>query len=469
MNLIQFLRIFWARRWLVLGTALACFIVATLVASALPKRYSASARLLIDTSQSDPVTGSGVTLRDARPYIFTQTELVRDPRVTGAVVDRLGLANDPATIAAYQKSGFREEDGGIRRWLANQISERVSAGQVGATSIFEIRVEGPTPEYARQVVGAVRDAYVQEALRLKTDAAGRSGAWYAEQAAKEREMLEEAEERRNAFMKANNITLTAGPGSPDVEMAKLQALQAAEAALRDKSSSALAAASEAVPNVAGDQLRVQLAAIEEEIARASEQLGPAHPAYKAALARKRVIETQLANVNRQQEASRSASASIARGSLAKLEADIRAQQQIVLARKPIYDELLALDREVELRRTLYERALSRSADLRMESDVSETSMVYLGDPIAEQTPSYPKMGRIMTLAGIFGILLGLLAALAAEFIARRVRGAEDLAYATGAPVLVSVGMPPASPLRLQMRRLLGRRSDRDDDSELQAI
>lgn len=469
MNLIQFLRIFWARRWLVLGTAVACFMVATLVASALPKRYTATARLLLDTLQSDPVTGTGVSLRETRPYLFTQIELLRDPRITGAVVDRLGLANDPATIAAYQASGFREEDGGIRRWLANQLSNRISAGQIGATSIFEIRVEGPTPEYARQVVGAVRDAYVQESLRLKTDAAGRTGAWYAEQAAKERALLEQAEERRNAFMKANNITLTAGPGSPDVEMAKLQSLQQALASLRTTSGTALAATGEALPNVAADQLRVQLAAIEEEIARASEQLGPEHPAYKAALARKRAVEMQLANATRQQEASRSASASIARGSLAQLEADIRAQQELVLSRKPIYDELLALDREVELRRGLYERALARSADLRLVSDVSETSLVYLGDPVVDQTPTYPKMGRIMSLAGLFGILLGLLAALAAEFIARRVRGAEDLAYATGAPVLVSVGVPPPSPLRLQLRRLLGRRSDREDDSELQAI
>lgn len=469
MNLIQFLRIFWARRWLVLGTALATFVAATLVASALPKRYGATARLLLDTMQSDPVTGSGVTIRETRPYIFTQTELIRDPRVTGAVVDRLGLANDPATIAAYQASGFREEDGGIRRWLANQIASRISAGQVGATAIFEIRVEGPTPEYAKAVVGAVRDAYVQESLRIKTDAAGRTSAWYAEQAEKERQLLEQAEEKRNAFMKANNITLTAGPGSPDVEMAKLTALQSAQAAMRSTSGTALAATGEALPNVAADQLRVQLAAVEEEIARASEQLGPEHPAYKAALARKRAVEMQLANATRQQEATRAASANIARGSLAQLEAEIRAQQALVLARKPIYDELLALDREVELRRTQYERALARSADLRLVSDVSETSYVILGDPIAEQTPSYPKMARVMTLAGIFGVVLGLLAALAAEFIARRVRGAEDLAYATGAPVLVSVGTPPPSPLRLQLRRLLGRRSDREDDSELQAI
>lgn len=469
MNLIQFLRIFWARRWLVLGTTLASLLVATLVASTLPKRYPATARVMLDTVKPDPVTGTGISMREARPFIQTQVEVLRDPRVTGAVVDRLGLANDPATIAAYQASGFREEDGGIRRWLGNQIAQRVAAGQVGQSSMMEIVFEGPTPEYAKAVVGALRDAYIAETLRIKTDAAARTGAWYAEQAEKEKALLEKAEERRTAFMRENNITLTAGPGSPDTEMKKLESLQAALAAARGSTGTTLAAAGESVPNAAADQLRVQLASIEDEIARASEQLGPEHPAYKAALARKRAIEMQLANVTRQGEANRAAAANIARGSIAQLERELAAQQQLVIARKPIYDELTVLDREVELRRAQYERALARAADLRLESDVSETSFVLMGDPIAEQTPSYPKMGRVVTLAGIFGLILGLLAALVAEFVARRVRGAEDLAYATGAPVLVTVTSQPPSPLRLQLRRLLARRTERDDDSELQAI
>ncbi|MFQ3596025.1 MAG: Wzz/FepE/Etk N-terminal domain-containing protein [Sphingomonadaceae bacterium] len=471
MNLIQFLRIFWARKWMLVLTALACFVVATAVASFLPKRYPATARVMLDVGNPDPVMGSGLPAgRAGRDFIRTQIELMRDDRIAGSVVDRLGLANDPATIAAYQRSGFRDEDGGIRRWLAGQIRARTSAGLVAGSSIMEIRFEGPTPEYARTVVGAIRDAYIDETLRLKTDSAGKSSAWYREQAEREKAELDAAEGRRTAFMRENNIVLTGGPGSPDVEVARLESLQSAVAQARaTMSASQMSATAASAVNPTADALRVQLSAIEEEIARASEQLGTAHPAYRAAQARKRVVEQQLANAMRNQAAAVGAVSGAAQQAVARLESDLKAQSELVQARKPLYDQLLLLDREIELKRRQYEATVARSNALRLEADVDESSLTVLGDPVAERTPSYPKVPLVAGLSALLGLGLGIVAALIAEFIARRVRGAEDLAYATGAPVLVSVGAPPPSPFRLQLRRLLGRRERRDDEPEMQAI
>jgi uncharacterized protein involved in exopolysaccharide biosynthesis len=470
MNLVQFLRIFWARKWMVLLTALTCFVVATTVAAFLPKRYPATARLLLDTLRPDPITGLGPGGRDARAFITTQLQFIRDDRVAGGAVDRLGLANDPATIAAYQASGFREEDGGIRRWLVGQIKPRVDAGVVAGSAILEIRYEGPTPENARAVVGALRDAYVAETLRIKTDGAGRSSDWYRRQAEEQRTEMDAAERRRNAFMAENGIVLSAGPGSPDMEMVKLSSLQNALVAARSSVGSQAATASvQANLNPAADQLRVQLSAIEEEIARASEQLGTAHPTYRAAVARKRTVEQQLANAIRQQTTASGLVANASQSGIARLESEVRAQEAIVATRKPLLDQLRVLDQEVEQKRALYQGAMARSEQLALEANVSETSFVILGDPQAERTPSYPKIPLVAILSALLGLALGLLAALVTEFVARRVRGAEDLAYATGAPVMVTVGSASTSPLRQKLLRLLGRRSGPAVDSEPQAI
>ena len=50
MSVIQFLRILLARWKLILGTTLACLVVATTVAMLLPKRYPASARVRLDAA-----------------------------------------------------------------------------------------------------------------------------------------------------------------------------------------------------------------------------------------------------------------------------------------------------------------------------------------------------------------------------------------------------------------------------------
>lgn len=470
MNLIQFLRIFWARKWLILGSMLTCLAVAVTVASFLPKRYPGTARLMLDTVRPDPVTGIGVGGRDARDFIRTQLEFIRDERVAGGAVDRLGLANDPATIAAYASSGFTDADGGIRRWLVNQIRERTSAQIISGSAILEIIYDGPSPEAAKSIAGALRDSYVAETLRLKTDTAGRTSGWYREQAERTKRELEAMELRRVEFMNQNNINLTGPAGSPDSETAKLQALQSALAAAKSTAGQQQVAISAAsASNPAADAIRIQLAAIEEDIARLSETMGPSHPTYRAAVARRNIVQQQLNNALRQQGSSTSAIANASQAATRQLEAEISAQEKIVMQRKPLIEQLALLDREIELKRAQYAQEVARGAQLGQEAQVQETSFVILGDPQASRTPSYPQMGVVALISAGVGLALGLLVALLLEFAARRVRGVEDLAYATAAPVLATVTDRKPTALKDMVQRLLGRRRKDGDEGELQAI
>lgn len=467
MSIAQFLRILIARWMLILGIMLACTGVATAVVLMLPKRYPASARVMLDLVKPDPVTGESTTGRDVRGYVRTQVELIKDMRVAGSVVDRLGLANNPQMVADYQKSGRSESDGGIRAWLAQQIIDNTDAGLVEGSNILEIKYQASNPDYAKQVVGQLRDAFINSSLRFRTDNASRNSVWFNEQAEKARTDLQSAEGRLAEFMEANHVVLV---GGVDGDSAKLQQLQAAlQTARGQQSSTDTAVAARAGTDPVVDQLRMQLAQIEDELAMAASKLGTEHPAYKALLLRRNTMQKQMQLAQSSSTATVSAMATAARSSVSELERAVTAQQQVVLDRKPVLDELIRLNREVELKRTQYERATSRTADLKLEAAASETGLVVLGDPTVERTPSYPKVGLTILLSAVFGLALGLLSAIIAEFIARRVRGPEDLAYATGVPVLVSVGSNTQLPLRQRLQKLLGRRGPEDDTGKLQAI
>ena len=104
MSIVQFLRILLARWKLILATAVACFAVATTIAMLLPKRYPATARVMFE-AKSDPVTGQVLLGGRGSTYIGDQIQIIRDMRVAGAVVDRLGLVNDPALIAQFREGG----------------------------------------------------------------------------------------------------------------------------------------------------------------------------------------------------------------------------------------------------------------------------------------------------------------------------------------------------------------------------
>ena len=91
MSIIQFLRILWARRILVVVAFLAAVLGAFVVVTLVQPRYEATARVNMDILKQDPLSGGGgVDIRNAGVYFDAQQELVKDYSVAGPVVDRLG-------------------------------------------------------------------------------------------------------------------------------------------------------------------------------------------------------------------------------------------------------------------------------------------------------------------------------------------------------------------------------------------
>ena len=95
MSIIQFLRILWARRWVILAGTASCVIGAIIVALILPPRWEAHSRVMLDLVKPDPVTGQVIQNASTRAYVATQVELIKDYSVAGQVADDLHLFSDP--------------------------------------------------------------------------------------------------------------------------------------------------------------------------------------------------------------------------------------------------------------------------------------------------------------------------------------------------------------------------------------
>jgi uncharacterized protein involved in exopolysaccharide biosynthesis len=466
MSIIQFLRILLARWKLILATSLACFLVATSIAMLLPKRYPATARVMFE-AKTDPVTGQVLLGGKGSTYIADQIMIIKDMRVAGAVVDRLGLTNDPGLIAAYEASGRTAEDGGMRSWLGQQIINNTDAGMVRGSSIMELSYQTDDPERAKAIVGVIREAYIGESLRLRTDPFGRTSAWYREQTNIARDELAKAEKALADYMLENNITMVNGV---DSETAKLSSLQAAlQQSQGMESTNTLTTTARLAQDPVADQLAIQLASVEDELALAGARLGPQHPTYKAIQARRNTLASQMALAKSRSQQNVSTMSGAVKQSVSELTQQVEAQSKLVLQRKPVLDELVRLAREVELKRGQYDSANKRADELKLAADQSDPGITVMGDPVASKTASYPNVPLVALVSAGLGLGLGLVMALLIEFVARRVRGHEDLAFAAGAPVLAIVGSKPPSTLRLKLRKLFGRRSPDEPAGDLQAI
>src|SRR4051812_37120502 len=142
MNIIQFLRILWARRILVIVAFVASVVGAYVVAVLVQPRYEAEARVNIDILKKDPVAGLNQDLRSAAVYFDGQQQMIRDYSVTGPVVDKLGWLTDPGRIRAYQARASSDTRD-FRRWLAQQVADSTST-DITASTVLVITFKSPS-------------------------------------------------------------------------------------------------------------------------------------------------------------------------------------------------------------------------------------------------------------------------------------------------------------------------------------
>jgi len=415
MSLVQFLRILYARRLIVLAALLGCFVVATGTALIIPPRYTGTARILLQVGTPDPVTGAVMGDRSLWPFVKTQVQLIKDYRTAGRVVDDLGWVNDPALITQYNNSG-QTSTMDIRRWLAQRIMDGTDATLAGSgAGILEIYFTSNSPDTARRIADLIRTAYMEESLRFRKASASRTADWYSEQSDKALARLQAAEKRRNDFAKEHGIVLD--PGNVDVDSAKL-------AALTSQSATAGLGGSTIVTQgglTAVDQLDTQ-------IAQASMTLGPNHP-------------TMIA-LKRQRAALAAAPVGGTSGGVseAAIESRFNTQKSIVMSKRGEIDQIRQMQSEIDLRRDQYLKGSQRVADYQLQSNVGDNGMEPLGDATAPNTQSFPNVPAIIAGSIALGLGLGVCVALLVELLGRRIRSDDDLNYATGAPVFASIGM-----------------------------
>jgi len=417
MSLIQFWRIIWARRLLIVAATLSCALGAYVVTLVVPPRWEAHARVLLNLLTPDPVTGETVGGSATGTYVASQTEFVEDYSVSGLAVDRLGWEHDPEFIAKYRARPAKDRRD-LRHWLAQTISDHTKADVVEGSNILDITYTAETPEGARVIADALRQAYLDASLALRRANVNRNADWFADQAVKAKAALDDAGKKESDFERANNVYMATD--TLDLDSARLAALAAQNGENTLQNAAGSSAAS------------VQLAEVNAEIAQISQTLGPNHPQLLA-LQAKRASLTAIAA----REHASAVTTSRKGGATSALDA----QAAIVSSKHDALAKLKQLQAEVDLRRDLYNKASAKAAELRQQAAIEDVGLTPLGAVIVPSAPSFPKMTLIMLGSFGLGLTLGVLIGVLVEMLRRRVRGLEDLQWATEAPVLAVVRAP----------------------------
>jgi uncharacterized protein involved in exopolysaccharide biosynthesis len=424
MNIFQFFRILWARRWIVIVATLACVLAGGIAVLVLPRTYSATSRVLLDVAKTDPLNGSGIDATFARAYVPSEAEFMMSNRVASRAADNLGLTRDPQQRADYDafaaSQGNRPDIPSFRNWLGAQIAANITAQQYLATNVIDITYKGSTAQNAAQMANAIRQAYADESISNKRDDATQAVAWLDRQMGELSKQRESAQQRLVQYQKDNGVVLLGASG--DADSNELQALTMSAPAV----GGTMVGGGGANPNAAA------IASLDAKIATESQTLGPNHPIIQDLRKQRAALAAAPTSAAPQYVAGPSHSSLLAQ------------QSAKVLAEQGKVGEAKRLQADVDALTAQYQSMAAREAALRQEMNGNSFSILMLDSASPPDSPSWPKIPLVLIGSLAFGFFAGVLIALIVEFMRRRVRGVEDLVSASNVPVIGVINAPPVA-------------------------
>lgn len=170
LSLAQIVSILRAYRGTIILIMFMVFAAAVAIISLWPRTYTANVSLMVNYEVNDPQNGKELPIGLLGGYISTQIDLMQNPEVLLAVVDRLQLTRHKDYIEGYQ-----EGRGSLREWAAKQISKNlvIYQGQLGSQMIY-VGYSAHNAREAAQIANAIVDTYLSstQIRSLKAQLAG---------------------------------------------------------------------------------------------------------------------------------------------------------------------------------------------------------------------------------------------------------------------------------------------------------
>jgi chain length determinant protein EpsF len=446
MDLNQYILALKARRKAFVTVLAVTVFTAIVVALLIPKRYDATATILIDARDEQTMAPARMSPRERAGYIFTQMELIASGKVAHKVVRDLKLASQPGV-----REDWERDTGGvgtIEEWLATNLLEKLKVDS-GASNILIVKYSANDAKKASDIANAFAKAYLDVALELRTEPSREAGHWFDEQVKALRADVTSAQTKLSSYQKEKGVV--GGDERMDVEYTRIaeisgelnrQKAATIDAQTRYKQAQDLVkdgVSLEAFPEVLSNgyiiTVKSALQAAESRLQEQSDVLGANHPTYQRTAAevqglRERLkseatkVVTGLGNALQQNQKR-----------IEELQISLKDQQDRIMKARESRVDMAVLSRDLENAQRAYDGALSRAIAVKVDSKVRQTNLAMLTPAVEPLKPAVPKVGLISALSVLIGVLLAAGMVYVLELLDRRVRSRTDLESRLAVPSL----------------------------------
>src|SRR5215470_216717 len=473
----------------------AIFVTAVVVFSLTPV-YTARTKLVIDRQEpqivnikqvvSEPLESSGqdnfyesqyemLKSRSLAADVIKQLQLDKNPSFAGSAT----MASLPTKLLSYASAWLsrahttpsQENDSNtVDSRLINTYQGMVQIEPVSRSRLVSISVSSPYPALAASIANAHAKAYIQQGVKLRSQASEGARQFLESKLAELRERVQKSEAALNQFRRGKGII-----SLDDKENIVIDRLADLNKRLTEAEADRIGFESQAhlikqrdydslpavIANPLIQGLKQQVVTLEAEYANLSAQFKPGYPKLAQLKAQLDEAKQRLAQQAKSVVEGINSAYYAAAGKERNLRAEMNKQKSDALALKDASVDYAILAREADTNGQLYNSVLERMKEIGVAAAIPSSNISILDSAEIPRQPSYPQKKISLLLAALMGLIGGVGLAFVSEHFDNTLRTPEEVERYLHIRNLVVVpdffALPKGQPTR---KSFMGRRTSR---------
>jgi capsular exopolysaccharide synthesis family protein len=467
-------------KWSVLAMGLLAAIGAALYAFAATPVYRASLTLLIEAKDNRPMqTGAEVYNPGVGTYEYyaSQYEILKARSVAERVVEQLKLLDSPE-FQADQKPGRFSPLGLIESLLPagssgtpEQIARQKKANAVDAllahmtiepvigTQLVKIEYDSHSADLAASIANEVANQYIESALQARLNITKQAVDWLSGKMGDVKAQMEQSEKSLQDFRDKQQLVNVGGErnllqeqlvdNSKQLRDAQLKVTDLGNAAARVAAAANDPTQLENISTLLLDPVVQKASAsyldAQESYRQQEKRYGPKHPAMEVARGRLDAARSSYYQALRLAAQGIKAQYDIARQNYSALAHQVTGNQEQLRTLDDKSYQMNVLERNVESNRQLFDTFLKQFKEADTGESFAAANARVVDPAVAPLHPSAPRKGKIVLIAGLCGLLLGIVLATLRHLLSEEIRSAEDLEALTRIPAFGVLPLIPNLP------------------------
>ncbi len=428
-------------RWLILaaiGTGIAAAVLITLLT---PLKYRSTASIELNPPSVEVLgdeggkTGRQSASGSDAAFIGTQLGLLGSRALAERVAQDLNLASDPAVV------GEGNDRNANMAAAANVVQGGTQVRMQPQSRLVNVSFVAGDPQLAARIVNGITEAYIATNLERRYQSSSYARDFLQKQIATTRRDLEKSERELVAYAQQQRLISTgSGEDAGDTNSltgSSLVALNAALAATQAKRIAAEQRYREAILGGATTEgsanaapLRAQIAALNAEYQQKLQTFQPDYPEMVALKARIDALRASVVSETRTANADRAGSLrqefQAARAEEDRLRAQVAGLSSSVLDQRGRRIQYTILQREVDTNRALYDALLQRYKEIGVAGGIGTAVASVVDRGTVPGGAFSPRLYLNLLIGALLGAIIGMLAAIALEFINDTIKTPDDV-------------------------------------------